>query len=73
LYADHRSSQATAYATRELLSGTPSLRRKTAACAKQHLDAMMFSGPVVKDIHELLQNADLLEPQPYNRQNPGAE
>jgi hypothetical protein len=73
LYADHRSSQATGYAIRELLGGSPSLRHKITAYAKQHLKTMMFSGPMEKDIHALMQNADLLEPPTHNRQNPVAE
>jgi hypothetical protein len=73
LYTDHRSSQATEYAIRELLSGSASLRRKTAAYAEQHLKAMMFSGPMAKEIHALLHNADPLEPRSHNRLDPGAE
>ncbi len=73
LVTDHSSRQATGFAVRELLSGSPSMRRKTAAFVKQHLKAMMSSSPVAKDIHELLQKADLLEPHSHIRQNPGAE
>lgn len=73
LYTDHRNSPATAFAMRELLNGPPSLRRKTAALAKQHLEAMMFSSPMAKEVRQLLKDADLLEPPSSNWRNPEAE
>jgi hypothetical protein len=71
LYADHRSSPATGYAMRILLYGSPSLQRQTAAYAKQHLVAGMFSGDVARQIRERLNNAGLLDDQSQKEPAPG--
>ncbi len=73
LFNDPRSRQATEFAIRALLRGSPSLRPKIAPYAQQHLKTMKFDDPLAKDIRELLQNAGLLETPSQNRQKPEAE
>lgn len=72
LYADHRSSPSTGYAIRLLLHGSPSLQRKAATYARQHLIAGLFSGHMAGQIRERLKNIGLLDDQPQKKQPPEA-
>ena len=65
LCTDFGDSRVTLYAIRELLSGSPTLRRKTADFVKRHLKATLFSAPLEKEIRKLL-NA-------FDRQNQGVK
>lgn len=72
LYADHRSSPSTGYAIRILLHASPSLQRKAAAYAKQHLIDGLFSGHMTGQIRERLKDTGLLDDQAQNDQPPKA-
>jgi len=73
LYSDYRSRQATGYAIHELLKGPPSLAQKTVPYAKNHLDAMLFSRPLAKEIRGLLKNAELPHQKLRHGRNRGTE